>query len=89
MQKRLTPDGLVAGHVLEVERMRRVLQALQVGIQAEDAPVVDAQALPDGISTLYHAVEDRYLGRLARVERTVDVDFDIVVFRIVLLKHGG
>ena len=78
-------NGGAARHLLESQDVSRVLQALQVALQAEDAAVVNPQAFPDGIATLHGTVKYGNAGFLPGVEPTVDMDEDIVVFSVVLL----
>ena len=53
----LLGDLLVGGHGVERERLRRAPQPGQVLGQPEDAPLVQAQALPDRVAALYGGVE--------------------------------
>jgi hypothetical protein len=65
------------GH-LEAEGFGRHLEALEVLVEAEDAALVEADALEDAVTIEETMVEDRDLGLGLGVELTVDVDF-----------HGG
>src|SRR5262249_9541099 len=56
------------------QRPRRGVETVEVGRQAEDAPVVDPDALEHAIAVQEAMVEYRDLRGLARIPFTVDVD---------------
>ena len=68
--------------------MSRILQAFEVAVQGKDAAVVNAQAFPHGIATLNDTVKYGDFGFLTGQQRSIDVNEDILVFRIVFLKHS-
>ena len=89
--QRLKDSGLyriARRHLLEPEDVRRMLHALQVGIEAEDAAIVYPEAFPDGVPALHRAVEHRYFGFVAGIEAIFDIDQYVLVFFIKRLQHG-
>src|SRR4029450_9624058 len=65
--------GLRQRHV-ERDGGRGIVEAVEVGVEAEDAPVVDPDALEDPVAVEQPVVEDRHRRLLARPQLTVNVD---------------
>ena len=82
----LVDDLLVGGDVGERQRLGGVPQAVQVLDQPEDAPVVEPQAFPHAVTPLHDAVEWADAGLIAMDELAADVDDEIPVPLIKLLK---
>ncbi len=66
---------LARGDIGEADHRRGFLEAREVLVELEDAPVVDAQAFPDRIAALDDGVEHGDRGRVAVDEGAVDGDF--------------
>ncbi len=75
------------GSVLEGQRLGRATQPGEVLGQLEDPPVVQAQALPHGVTALHDGVERTDPGLVGSAEDTADVDDQPVVARVVALLH--
>ena len=86
---KLTEKSQEALQAAQAEATRRGHQAVEVLLELEHPPVVDAQALPDGVAALDGRVEraDPRLG--ARPEVAVDVDEDVAVLLVEVLEHGS
>src|SRR5690606_7369225 len=85
----LVPDGLLRRDLGERQRLGRADEAVEVGVEAEDAAVVEAEPLPDGVAALDGRVERAHAGLVAVDEATVDVDEEVAVAFVELLEHGG
>jgi len=83
----LADDLVVKRNVGKRQRERRASQSVEMLVQLEDSPVVDAQALPDGVAALNRGVERADAGLVTVNQLTVDVDQQILVLRIELLEH--
>ena len=79
----------VSRNIGEGERGRGSTQALQMLLQFEDAPLVKPQPFPDCIATLHRRVERTHSGLLPMEQPTVDVNHQIPVFFVELLKHDS
>ena len=75
-------DLVASRNALEGHRLRRVEQAVEMAIEIGDLALVDAQALPDRVAALHHAVEDRNLRFGARLQGVADPYLDRGVARV-------
>lgn len=83
----LLDDLLIRGNLGEGERQGGGPEPGEVLPQLEDAPVVQAQPLPDRIAPLHNRVERADAGFVAVNERPVHVDDEIAVPLVKPLQH--
>ena len=57
--------------------MRRSLQAIKVTIQTKDTAIVNAEALPDGVTALHDTVKHGNLCLVSVYEFSADMDHDV------------
>ena len=83
----LLDDLLVRRNLGEGERQGGGPEPGEVFPQLEDAAVVQAQPLPDGVAPLHHRVERADAGLVAVNERPVHVDEEVAVPFVELLQQ--
>jgi hypothetical protein len=82
-------DLLVGGNLPERERPGRRAKAGEVVMESEDATVVEAEALPHGVTALHGAVERAHPRLVTMRQDAADVDDEATVSLVELLQHGS
>lgn len=67
---------------LEVHGLGGVHEPVQVLVEVEDPPVVDAKALPHGVPALHDRIQDADLGHLPRQQAVPDPHQDVQILRV-------
>jgi hypothetical protein len=82
-------DLVVGGDLGERQRLGGIPEAVQVLDQPKDAALVEAQSLPDTVTTLNDTVERTDACLIAMNELTADVDDEISVPLVKRLKDDS
>src|SRR5438034_10699253 len=67
--------------------VRRTLQPIKMFVQFEDAAVVESKSFPNRVAALDRRIERADSSFVAMDQLTVDVNDQVLVFRITFLEH--
>jgi hypothetical protein len=56
-------------------------------VQLKDAAIIEAQSFPDGVAALYSRIERANTSLIAVNQATVDIDDQVAIAFVELLKH--
>src|SRR6266581_559823 len=67
---------------------RGTMQAIEMFVELENSAVIQTQAFPNCVATLHHRIKWADAGFVAMHKPPIDVDDQVAVFLVKLLKHA-